>query len=342
MSLADFMLPDVVPPSSSLTDLAGKAPSTGMFHGFDPVGAVGLRGGELLPAGSPEDVFDRDAYKGHRNANFVESLHGRPTAPIFWDMEDARAMDADVHFGRPLNVFQYNRRVGSRNAVLWRLRAYFEPSRNVGHPGVIVDDATPFLQKQARVFWRGAMVGSRWLDPHHRSGPLLLRSVDEFRTSAKFYSRLRAVLMSNTSDNLDLKLTGSVLDARPWVADLDVRGEHATPEEQIQHRYILCPNGNDVASGLYWVLQTNSLALREDCAYEVVPDYFLKPWVHYVPVARGLADLEEKFAYCEAHPDECLRIIDNAHEAYARMTDRNVWLQAELEVLSRLGFTELS
>lgn len=339
MSLADFMLPEVAVSDVDLRELALQALPGALFAGYDPHSETALVNGSVVSATSRAQAFPPDGYKAHRHHNFLATLPDGLRAPVLWDMEDARAFDALTYFGRPLNVFQYCRRRGDRHAVLWRLRAYFEPSRNVGHPGVIVDDDLTFQEKQPTVFWRGAIAGSRWLDPHRRVSPLSIGSADEFVSSARHYSRIRAVLEARASAVLDLKFTGAFTGTRPWLVDLDVVGEHTTPQQQLNHRYLLCPNGNDVASGLYWVLQTNSVAFREECEYEVVPDYFLRPWVHYVPVARGLTDLEEKYAFCEANPDLCLRIIDNAQAAYAAMTDTNVWSTAEADVLTRLGLS---
>ena len=333
------MLPDVAMMDVDLRALSRLSPPSSLFSGYDPRSDVALVDGSLVPVTALLEAFPSEGYKAHRHRNFIETLPSELKRPVLWDMEDARAFDAEVYFGQPLNVFQYCRRRGDRHAVLWRLRAYFEPSRNVGHPGVIVDDGLSFLQKESKVFWRGSMAGSRWLDPHRRIGPLVIQSAEEFTADARHYSRLRAVLDSRGSAVLDIKFAGSPTMTRPWLADLDVVGDHATPQQHLQHRYLLCLNGNDVASNLYWILQTNSVAFREDCTYEVVPDYFLKPWVHYVPVAEGLGDLEEKFAFCEANPDVCLRIIDNANTAYSAITDAEVWRNAEADVLSRLGIS---
>jgi hypothetical protein len=35
---------------------------------------------------------------------------------------------------------------------------------------------------------------------------------------------------------------------------------------------------------------------------------FLKPWVHYIPVASDLSDLEDRWKWAEAHPKEAQRI----------------------------------
>lgn len=339
MTLADFMLPQIAPGKVRLADLAGIKPPGRLFAGYDP------RREELLVQGNLKSGVTEIAaqalaieYKGQRNIQFVNSLPTPPKQSILWDMDDARAFDSSVYTGLDLNVFQYNRRVGSRHAVLWRLQSYFEPSRHIGHAGE-VNDVNAFADKKNTVFWRGAISGSRWADPFRRVGVMAIRDVEGFNEMAGHFSRLKAALISDASDSFDMKLTipEDKLEANPWMRELGVHGELVKPAQQLEHKYILCLNGNDVASNLYWVASTRSLAFKEDCAYEVLPDYFLKPWVHFVPIARGLGDLQEKFDYCEANPGLCEQIIANANEAYAEMIDPQRWNAAELEVCDRLG-----
>jgi hypothetical protein len=339
MSLADFMLPQVSTESFRLTELANIVPPSRLFAGYDPDhnellidGTLSFGVEELTP-----DSLTLD-YKSNRNIQFIESLPSAPIQPILWDMDDGRAFDSRVFTGKDLNVFQYNRRIGSRHAVLWRLSSYFEPSRGIGHGGW-VEDGFQFEDKKPVVYWRGAISGSRWSDPYRRVGALSINSPAAFEELAPHFSRIKAVLLSEGSNSFDFKLTGpaSAIEAKPWLDELGVLGDVVRPAQQLEHKYMLCPNGNDVASNLYWVLSTQSVAFKEECSYEVLPDYFLKPWVHYVPIANGFADLQEKFDYCESRPDMCKRIIENANHAYGQMIDPAIWKNAEVEVLDRLA-----
>jgi ABC-type nitrate/sulfonate/bicarbonate transport system substrate-binding protein len=35
---------------------------------------------------------------------------------------------------------------------------------------------------------------------------------------------------------------------------------------------------------------------------------FIEPWVHYIPVATDLSDLEERWRWAETHPEQAQRI----------------------------------
>ena len=339
MSLADFMLPQISTESVRLADLAEISAPSRLFAGYDPHHEELLIEGNLKSGVSELTAGNlATPYKPNRNIQFIESLPSTPKKFILWDMDDARAFDSQVYSGKRLNVFQYNRRIGSRHAVLWRLRSYFEPSRGIGHGGW-VDDALQFEDKKPMVYWRGAISGSRWPDPFRRIGALSMNTASNLEEMAQHYSRIKAVLLSKASAAFDMKLTGpgDIRDKMPWLGELGVVGDVVRPSQQLEHKYILCLNGNDVASNLYWVLPSQSVAFKEDCSYEVLPDFFLKPWVHYVPIASGLTDLKEKFDYCQANPGLCKTIIENANQAYTEMIDAITWNNAELDVLDRLG-----
>ncbi len=87
-----------------------------------------------------------------------------------------------------------------------------------------------------------------------------------------------------------------------------------TIEEQLQYKFILCLEGNDVASNLKWVMSSNSLVVMPKPKFEtwymegtLLPDY------HYVAIKDDFSDLEEKLNYYIKHTQEALKIIENAH-----------------------------
>jgi hypothetical protein len=88
-----------------------------------------------------------------------------------------------------------------------------------------------------------------------------------------------------------------------------------TLTEQLNYKFVMCIEGNDVASCLKWVMSSNSLAVMPKPKYEtwfmegcLVPDY------HYVLIKDDYSDLEERMRYYIENPDEAQSIIDHAHE----------------------------
>ncbi len=96
-----------------------------------------------------------------------------------------------------------------------------------------------------------------------------------------------------------------------------------TLEEHLKYKFILCLEGNDVASNLKWVMSSNSLAVMPVPTYEtwfmegtLIPDY------HYVAIKSDYSDLEEKLRYYIEHEDEALAIIEQAHQYVAQFKNR--------------------
>jgi len=85
-------------------------------------------------------------------------------------------------------------------------------------------------------------------------------------------------------------------------------------KEHLNYKFILCIEGNDVASNLKWVMSSNSLAFMVAPKYEtwfmegkLIPNY------HYVLLKDDYSDLEEKINYYSTHTDKAEKIINNAH-----------------------------
>lgn len=90
-------------------------------------------------------------------------------------------------------------------------------------------------------------------------------------------------------------------------------------DEHLDYKFILCIEGNDVASNLKWVMSSNSLAVMPRPKYETwFMEGTLKPDYHYVCIKDDYSDLEEKLTYYINHPDKAQEIIDHAHEYVAQ------------------------
>jgi hypothetical protein len=94
-------------------------------------------------------------------------------------------------------------------------------------------------------------------------------------------------------------------------------------DEHLDYKFILCLEGNDVASNLKWVMSSNSLAVMPTPHYEtwfmegrLIPNY------HYVEIRRDYSDLEEKLNYYINNTQESLKIIENAHKWVDQFKDK--------------------
>lgn len=92
--------------------------------------------------------------------------------------------------------------------------------------------------------------------------------------------------------------------------------------EHLNHKFILCLEGNDVATNLKWVMLTNSLAVMPRPHYETwFMEAKLIPNYHYVAIADDYSDLEERLEYYMEHQDEAQQIIANAKAYVSQFLD---------------------
>ncbi|MDR2341593.1 MAG: lipopolysaccharide core biosynthesis protein LpsA [Campylobacteraceae bacterium] len=98
---------------------------------------------------------------------------------------------------------------------------------------------------------------------------------------------------------------------------------YMTIGEHFNFKFILCLEGNDVATNLKWVMSSNSIAVMPKPTYEtwfmegtLIGDY------HYIEIKKDYSDLEEKLTYYIKHTDEALEIIENAHKFVEQFWDK--------------------
>lgn len=96
-----------------------------------------------------------------------------------------------------------------------------------------------------------------------------------------------------------------------------------TIPEQLQNKFILSIEGNDVATNLKWTMASNSLCIMSKPKFEAwFMEGQLKAGFHYVEVKDDYSDLEEKINYYTEYPSEAEAIIQNAN-TYANQFKNN-------------------
>ncbi len=85
--------------------------------------------------------------------------------------------------------------------------------------------------------------------------------------------------------------------------------------DHLRFKYIMCLEGNDVASNLKWVMHSNSLAV---CPRPTMETWFMEgtliPNYHYIEVRPDFSDLLERIDYYNEHPAEAEAIVRHAHD----------------------------
>ena len=93
-----------------------------------------------------------------------------------------------------------------------------------------------------------------------------------------------------------------------WIKDkLSIR-------KQLQYKFILSIEGNDVASNLKWIMSSNSIAVMPTPKFETwFMEGTLRPDYHYIHIKDDYSDLNEKLEYFIRHPEKAEEIRMNAN-----------------------------
>ncbi|TXR53354.1 glycosyl transferase family 90 [Reinekea thalattae] len=85
-------------------------------------------------------------------------------------------------------------------------------------------------------------------------------------------------------------------------------------QNQLDHKFIISIEGNDVATNLKWAMASNSLVISPKLKYETwFMEGKLNAGEHYIEVADDFSDLEDKVEYYLSHPKEAEEVIEHAH-----------------------------
>lgn len=147
---------------------------------------------------------------------------------------------------------------------------------------IFVDDKTPFEEKIDKAVWRG-----KCFRPHR------------IEFVKKFYDKPFCNVAQINKVDTEV----------PW------RKGRLSLKEQLEYKFLIAIEGNDVASNLKWAMSSNSLVLMNKPKYETwFMEGTLKENFHYVLLKEDYSDMEEKINYYLENIDEAKEIIKNANE----------------------------
>jgi hypothetical protein len=182
------------------------------------------------------------------------------------------------------------------NAVLMKLNS-------VRH-FIFVNDTLSFEEKKEILVWRGKAYVP------HRTAFL-----------KKFHNHPKCDIgQTNTRGDLNV----------PW------QKKKLSLKQQLDCKFILAIEGNDVASNLKWAMSSNSLVFMCKPKYETwFMEGLLQPNHHYVLLQDDYSDLEEKIDYYCKNVKEAKKIIANAHEHVRQFLDDKTETLCSLLVLNK-------
>lgn len=97
---------------------------------------------------------------------------------------------------------------------------------------------------------------------------------------------------------------------------------HVSIEEHLKYQFILCLEGNDVATAVQWAMASNCVPVMPRPTVET---WFmhsrLEPGIHYIEIAADFSDVEEKISYYTEHQEEAELISRRSREWAAQFDD---------------------
>ena len=88
----------------------------------------------------------------------------------------------------------------------------------------------------------------------------------------------------------------------------------------IGYKYILDIDGNaSTWDATAWKLNSGSVIFKVDGPWiQWFYSDFLA-YVHYIPIKDDMSDLQEKYRWCEEHPEECEKIVENSKRLFQKV-----------------------
>ncbi len=108
-------------------------------------------------------------------------------------------------------------------------------------------------------------------------------------------------------------------------------------ETMIKYKYILDIDGNaSTWDATAWKLNSGSVILKTESAWHQWFYLDYKPWTHYVPVKDDFSDIQQRFTWCEAHPNECRAMIARNMELFQKAYNYSNVIDYTLKQLVRI------
>lgn len=160
----------------------------------------------------------------------------------------------------------------------------------------------PYHAKNEKILWRGASTGNHI----HGQRDLIV---------IKF--------QHHSNPDIDIKYN-ELVQGYTNNKNEYLLGDYKNLEQQLEYKFLISIEGNDVASNLKWMLLSNSIVLMPKpkiCSWFMEDK--LEPFVHYIPLNDDFSDLEDKYNWCLHNQGECEKISKNASQYIEQFMDQN-------------------
>jgi hypothetical protein len=112
--------------------------------------------------------------------------------------------------------------------------------------------------------------------------------------------------------------------------------EFMSIKDQLKYKFIFSVEGNDVASNLKWILNSNSLCFMQKPTIETwAMEGLLEAGVHYVELNNDFSNLESQYLYYLKNPEKAKSIIRNANKFINQIKDESLQLELAIGVAKK-------
>jgi hypothetical protein len=140
----------------------------------------------------------------------------------------------------------------------------------------------PFDKKNNKIIWRGKTTGNKRVN-----------FVEKYQ--------------NHQNQHIDIKFSNlcqNVIDNNYILSILSIK-------EQLQSKFLISIEGNDVATNLKWILYSNSVVIMPKptvCSW-IMEDKLISG-LHYIEIKSDYSDLEEKYKWCLNNLEKCKKVAE--------------------------------
>jgi len=285
------------------------------------------------PPGQPDLVQNANrGTKPHKaRAALASLLVAGLDFDVLIDMQDRRVRSLTAPDGTVFPTVSFNRLEGAAGRVLWPMPGSLHQIGADGFLGPFPDpDALPWADRAPRLVWRGGPTGRALTGPDLRAEGLRFEGVfaqvaagqqDMAWAAAQLAQVPRFAFVQALRGNplADVGFVG-----RPGLPPLSralidpLLSPPMPARQQARFKYIAVLRGADLASSLFWTMNSGSLALVMDSPWQSFASVHFRAWEHFVPFRADLSDLHDRLAWCATHPRDCEGMVQAA-QAVCRM-----------------------
>lgn len=182
-----------------------------------------------------------------------------------------------------------------------------------------------FNQKKNIICWRGSTTGNR------------NNFANRFILVENYYNHknMNIGFSSNSIINNNEKV-GITQNIYNYIEKLKYIKPAMKINEILKYKFLISVEGNDVASGLKWMLYSNSVVLMaRPRNFSWIMEDKLIPNHHFILLKDDYSDLNEKYEWCLKNLDKCEDISKNATKYIEQFLDKELEKKIEIEIIKR-------